>query len=1552
MHRKLLSWLSAVLMLLGVLTPAMSALGHHRPGSWSVTVSEPQYVGGNTIFTYTISATGEPHALSHFNLGYCAEWGAITTSPRYDEIGDDPPTGMTSVIKWERSVPYDQTLTITLTLTGLWATGNQQWLVKTGQGDYSDTLSQGASCSRVAPDFAISKKVGPTADGPWADELILEGGGMAYYRYVFTNTGNAPLTISQATDDKLGNISYPSAPVPVGGNVVLGPVSKAFPALPAGSPPQEEINTITVRATFGGTTYGPKSDTAKVINRPGPEPDFAITKQVSTEPTGPWSDTVTLVGGGTVHYRYSFTNTGTVPLTITSAVDDILGAVTFSSTAVGVGATVFATKSKTFPSLPPEANEQQETNTITVTAAYAGNPVDTKQAQATVHNLPSEARFTVTKMVSQVNDPATGTPSVTLANGGTVYYFYTVTNTGDVPLTITGATDDKLGAIAFSPARILPGETAAGTAQKSFGALPPGGSETEVNTITVSTRTDDNHPLGPQSAHATVVNLGEPPDPKFEVTKYVSTQNDPATGVKQVELQNGGTVYYFYTLTNTGNVPLTITAVTDNVISPISFGVSVLAPGQSVPITVPWTFPTLHSSSPPQEVLNTISVTMTDGAGFTETKTDSALVINYPPGAGNFAITKLVAATNDSGAAGPNLILNNGGTAYFFYTVTNTGEVDIRITSAVDDKLGPIAFNKDVLAPGETATGTASKSFAPLPPGSAPLTEVNEITVEAISFPGEEDLGERKAQATVTVNPPPTASLTVEKKVSTTNNRASGQDSITLNNGGNAYYFYTVTNTGQAPLTLTSALDDKLGAIAFSPTRLEPGQSATGTAQKSFGQLAPGVTETEINTITITALTDDNRTVGPESDQATVVNNGPAKVPDFTVTKFVGTTSDPASGSKLVELNGGGTVYYFYTVTNTGNVPLTITNVLDTVISPVSFPVLVLAPGESTSPPPIPWAFPALHHSNPPQQVENVIAVTVTDGNGYTETKSDNALVINNPPPPPGAASFTVTKQVGSTNNPAGAGPNLTLNNGGTAWFFYTFTNTGEVPLRITSAVDDKLGNVSFPSDWVAPGATVSLGTKSKTFPTLTPGGAPVTEVNVIAVTAVTQNQERIGPNTATATVVNFPPPPPYNPNFTVTKQVSTSNDPATGQPSVSIKGGTVWYFYTVTNTGDVTIQLTGAVDDKLGPISLSSHTLTPGQSATGVASKSFAALPHGSVTETEVNTITVTASYGATRQAQATVTNTPLPPPPALGSVEVRVLDGSPRLGGVTVPISGAHISFTGGKTGITNDSGSILFTGLTFGAYEALGTAANPLNGLEPKSGNGSVTITEGAPHGVITIILQWVAPPPPNPSLTVLVCPTFVANGGTITAENGSGQQVRLQWNGTGFHTDALSAGEWSVILSAPAWDRPHVRTISIRDDLSVPGNVYELDLFHPCPPKTGSGSGFVCSPKAQSVLTATGPDGAEVSLTISPSGKSEWIPFNLGDLVPGLWQVAFKEPGKKDATASGQVQAGKATDFGYLHLACTGSPAPVTGYVAGLILFAAGLGLQLRLRFRKG
>ncbi|HYG60534.1 MAG TPA: hypothetical protein VD902_20880, partial [Symbiobacteriaceae bacterium] len=198
--------------------------------------------------------------------------------------------------------------------------------------------------------------------------------------------------------------------------------------------------------------------------------NFTVTKGVSDNPdaTNPPAS-LTLEGGGTAYYVYRVKNTGNVPLDLTGS-DDVLGSLTFDPSTVKPNETAIARESKEFPALAPGAPDDTETNTVTVNASYYTFDYGPKSAEAVVINRapppPDNLDFTITKLVNSTNDEATATSSITFAGtGGTAYYFYTVENTGDVSLTMSG-TDDKLGSLTFSPATIAPGETATATKTK------------------------------------------------------------------------------------------------------------------------------------------------------------------------------------------------------------------------------------------------------------------------------------------------------------------------------------------------------------------------------------------------------------------------------------------------------------------------------------------------------------------------------------------------------------------------------------------------------------------------------------------------------------------------------------------------------------------------------------------------------------------------------------------------------------------------------------------------------------------------------------------------------------------------------------------------------------------------------------------------------------------------------------------------------------------------------------------------------------------------------
>lgn len=100
------------------------------------------------------------------------------------------------------------------------------------------------------------------------------------------------------------------------------------------------------------------------------------------------------------------------------------------------------------------------------------------------------------------------------------------------------------------------------------------------------------------------------------------------------------------------------------------------------------------------------------------------------PQSADFTVTKHV-GTDPNQDSGETAITfdQTAGTAYFHYTVRNTGPVAFTISSAVDSLLGPVTFKPLTLQPGESATARLEKVYPALADGAAPLTEVGIVTV-------------------------------------------------------------------------------------------------------------------------------------------------------------------------------------------------------------------------------------------------------------------------------------------------------------------------------------------------------------------------------------------------------------------------------------------------------------------------------------------------------------------------------------------------------------------------------------------------------------------------------------------------------------------------------------------------------------------------------------------------------------------------------------------------------------------------------------------------------
>lgn len=166
------------------------------------------------------------------------------------------------------------------------------------------------------------------------------------------------------------------------------------------------------------------------------------------------------------------------------------------------------------------------------------------------------------------------------------------------------------------------------------------------------------------------------------------------------------------------------------------------------------------------------------------------------------------------------------------------------------------------------------------------------------------------------------------------------------------------------------------------------------------------------------------------------------------------------------------------------------------------------------------------------------------------------------------------------------------------------------------------------------------------------------------------------------------------------------------------------------------------------------------------------------------------------------------------LGSITVRVLDGSAHRNGHMVPISGASVTLSGGMAGTTDVNGEITWNGLPLGEYTASATAENPLTGGDPRSGSGSASLTRTQRNGVIEIVLRWDSA---GQILGRICLPR--APGATVTATHASGATASTFIPATGrlgrwveYSLDGLEPGTWELTLRSPG-EAPASQTIRV-------------------------------------------------------------------------------------------------------------------------------------------
>lgn len=935
-----------------------------------------------------------------------------------------------------------------------------------------------------------------------------EGDTLSYLLTV-TNTGDLPLTVVAFGDVANGNaVNLPGGcDARVGSSVAAGASFTCAYSTAAGA--IDVVNTATVAGedSLGRRVNASDSATVDVVH-----PGIGLTKKVNG------AKTYTGHAGDALTYTLDVTNDGDVPLVITGLADVANGgAVSLSTSCLNLLGSTLTTGATVSCSYPATAGTADVDNVATVTGidAFAGVVTDTDTARVDVVH----PAIALTKLVN-------GHPAVLAHEGDALLYTVLVENTGDIALTITSLADVANGSGVDLPDSCdnRVGSTLAAGASFLCTYAAAAGADDIDNTATVNGA--DGLPGGGVSAsdRASVDVI----HPAIDIVKRV---NGGATAT----VHAGDPLTYDLTVTNTGDVALTVSNLVD-----IAGGQAVSLPGACLDHVGDSLAPGAHFScsyggpAPVDDIANTATVDGIDPLQLRVTDAATATVDVVHPA---ISISKLV---NGVDAA----TVHAGDVLTYTLDITNVGDVALTLSALTDEANGgSVALPAGCTGLiGQRLAAGATRQCQYTATATVDVTNVATVTA-GDGLPGG-TVNDNDGAAADVVHP----AIVLEKTVN-------GQAAVRVHAGDALAYSVKVTNTGDNQLTITALTDSAGGAPVDLPAGCDARVGAT-LAPGAFFVCEYGATAAGdiVNSASVAAV--DGLPGGGvgSSDSASV----DVIVPGVNIEKRV-------NGQPAVTVHAGDALTYSLAITNTGDVPLTLTALADsaggTVVTlPATCTGLVgdgLAPAQSVN-----CSYPATASSD----VTNTASVTGTDELGLAVNDASSAVVDVVHP------AILIEKTV----NGAAA---VKVHAGEPTTYALKVTNTGDIALTVASLAD------------VAAGAPVALpescidhvGDALAAGASFTCSYAAVAPATDVVNTATVVGHDGLPGGTVSSTdsaLVDV-----INPNISLEKRVN-------GSTAVQVHvGDALTYTLRITNTGD-------------GPVTL--RTLND------VAGGSFVSLPSG----------------------------------------------------------------------------------------------------------------------------------------------------------------------------------------------------------------------------------------------------------------------------------------------------------------------------------------------------
>lgn len=868
------------------------------------------------------------------------------------------------------------------------------------------------------------------------------------------------------------------------------------------------------------------------------KPDFDFTKSATIEDT----NNNGYIGdkGDNIVYTFNIKNTGETILSTAKFSDPLLGITDREclSAPLAPGANVNCDGTFTHTIAQDDVDKVNVVNNATMCL----DPIlglDCKTGTTTTKTI--NLSFSFAKDIDKVED--TNENTVVGDAGDTVYYKFSMINTGSVPIESAKLSDDLLG---ITDVECLSSPLAVGTTAICQGEYPHVITNEEAAAGKVDNTATLTIPNGPSETDDATVPAYKPGVSVLKTSVVEDTNGNGVLG------DAGDTIQYSFEITNTGNSILQSVTMTDELLNLKDHEclVEPLAVGDSVDCVASSVDDFSHVITPEEaksgQVTNNVIVETSGAPPAPGEVTDNV----YAPGV-SLEKTSIIEDTNEDKVLG-----NAGDTIKYTFKVTNTGNSILETAKLTDDLLGLKDYEclAEPLVVGE----------------SVDCIEQNPDDFAYVITEADGKAGEVKNRAVVmTPGAPPASGDVINetfepgialKKLSVVED--TNKDGFSGNAGDTIKYAFKITNTGNSIIT-TAMLDDEFLKLKDYECLSEP--LAVGESINCIEQNAGDFSY---------VITEADGKAGKVENHAVITTPGAPPAPGEVVDNVYEPGIELEKISSVEDTNkdgvlgnAGDTIKYAFKVTNTGNSIITTAKLDDDLLNLKDYECLAepLAVGASV---------------NCVEQKSGDFSYVISEADAKAgHVKNDATITTPGAPPAPGEVTDDVytpgitlekTSSVEDTNNDTVLG-----NAGDTIRYTFKITNTGNSVIATAKLNDNLLGLKDYEclAESLNPGESVDcIEQKAGDFSYI------ITEADGKA--GKVENQ-------ATVETPGAPPGPAevidnvFMPKVELDKQVAEVRD-TNGNHVVGDAGDTVVYKFIVKNTGNSVITSALLTDDLL----------------------------------------------------------------------------------------------------------------------------------------------------------------------------------------------------------------------------------------------------------------------------------------------------------------------------------------------------------------------------------